>query len=45
MKEGKSKKNLYLLLILVVSLVLTAGHFTYTWLTDPASLSFPMQGW
>lgn len=40
----KSKKNLILLLIFVLTLFLTVGHFAYTWCTDPSSLKFPMMG-
>jgi len=38
MKKRESKKNLYLLLILIISLLLTAGHFAYTWSTEPANI-------
>lgn len=38
------KKNLILLGILLLTLAINGGHFAYTWITDPASLSFPLQG-
>jgi hypothetical protein len=37
------KRNIVLLVLLVLTLAVTGGHFAYKWVTDPASIRFPIQ--